>query len=39
VTIATGASRYSWSVNELRNTYFSAIPRRMSHVDEDRAAA
>ena len=39
VTIATGASRYSWSVTELRNMYFSAIPRRMSHVDEDRAAA
>jgi phosphoribosylformylglycinamidine synthase II len=39
VVLAIGANRYSWSVDELRNIYFSAIPRRMSHVDEDRAAA
>jgi phosphoribosylformylglycinamidine synthase len=39
VAITRGASRFSWTVDELRNTYFSAIPRRMSHVDEDRAAA
>jgi phosphoribosylformylglycinamidine synthase II len=31
--------RLTWPVQELRQSYLSAIPRRMSHVDEDRAAA
>jgi len=39
VAVTVGANRYNWSVDDLRTTYFSAIPRRMSHVDEDRAAA
>ncbi|MDH5283608.1 MAG: AIR synthase related protein, partial [Gemmatimonadota bacterium] len=39
VVVSRGASRFSWMVDDLRDTFFSAIPRRMSHVDEDRAAA
>jgi phosphoribosylformylglycinamidine synthase len=31
--------RLKWAVEGLRRIYLSAIPRRMSHVDEDRAAA
>ena len=31
--------RLKWPVEGLRRIYLSAIPRRMSHVDEDRAAA
>jgi phosphoribosylformylglycinamidine synthase len=37
LVIATGARRFTWNVDHLRQVYFSAIPRRMSHVDEDRA--
>ncbi len=36
--IATGSARYEWAIDRLRETYLTAIPRRMSHVDEDRAA-
>jgi phosphoribosylformylglycinamidine synthase len=38
LVISTLAGRYEWPVSSLRETYFNAIPRRMSHVDEDRAA-
>jgi phosphoribosylformylglycinamidine synthase len=37
LVIATGSGRYKWSTESLREIYFNAIPRRMSHVDEDRA--
>jgi phosphoribosylformylglycinamidine synthase len=36
--LATATARYRWPVDRLRETYLTAIPRRMSHVDEDRAA-
>jgi phosphoribosylformylglycinamidine synthase len=36
VVAATGG-RYEWSSALLRQTYYGAIPRRMSHVVEDRA--
>jgi len=38
VSIATGTGRYHWPVARLRDVYFNAIPRRMRHVDEDRAS-
>jgi phosphoribosylformylglycinamidine synthase subunit PurL len=38
LVLATARARYEWPVSGLRETYFNAIPRRMSHVDEDRAA-
>jgi phosphoribosylformylglycinamidine synthase len=38
LVIARNGRRYAWPVENLRTTYYSAIPRRMSHVDEDRAA-
>jgi len=38
LAIRRGANRYGWPVESLRETYYSAIPRRMSHVQEDRAA-
>ena len=36
--VKTAGAAYRWPVPALRNTYFNAIPRRMSHVAEDRAA-
>jgi phosphoribosylformylglycinamidine synthase len=36
VSIKRGTSRYAWPVEALRKAYFEAIPRRMSHVVEDR---
>ena len=36
--VKTANGAYRWPVPALRNTYFNAIPRRMSHVAEDRAA-
>jgi hypothetical protein len=36
VSITRGGNRYSWPVESLRETYYSAIPRRMAHVVEDR---
>jgi phosphoribosylformylglycinamidine synthase len=38
LVISTASARYAWPIERLRTVYFSAIPRRMSHVDEDRAA-
>ncbi len=38
LVIATRNTRYKWSTESLREIYFTAIPRRMSHVDEDRGA-
>jgi phosphoribosylformylglycinamidine synthase II len=38
LVVATGSARYTWATESLREIYFNAIPRRMSHVDEDRAA-
>ncbi|HXW96254.1 MAG TPA: AIR synthase-related protein, partial [Gemmatimonadales bacterium] len=38
LVLSTPAGKYRWGVGDLRGRYFSAIPRRMSHVDEDRAA-
>lgn len=38
LVLATAGGRYEWPVGDLRETYFDAIPRRMRHVDEDRAA-
>ena len=38
LVITTEGGRYAWPIERLRTVYFSAIPRRMSHVDEDRAA-
>jgi phosphoribosylformylglycinamidine synthase len=38
LVITTPAARYMWPVDRLREVYFSAIPRRMSHVEEDRGA-
>ncbi len=38
LAVITASARYEWPVSSLRETYFNAIPRRMSHVDEDRAA-
>jgi phosphoribosylformylglycinamidine synthase len=37
ITIATAGGRYQWPSALLRQTYYGAIPRRMSHVVEDRA--
>jgi phosphoribosylformylglycinamidine synthase subunit PurL len=37
LVIDTPAGTRRWPIAELRRTYFEAIPRRMSHVDEDRA--
>jgi phosphoribosylformylglycinamidine synthase len=37
VVIKRGNNRYAWPIEALRSTYFSAIPRRMAHVVEDRA--
>jgi phosphoribosylformylglycinamidine synthase len=39
LVITTPGGRYAWPVDRLREVYFSAIPRRMSHVAEDRGAA
>jgi phosphoribosylformylglycinamidine synthase subunit PurL len=38
LVIGRGGRRYAWQVEALRTTYYSAIPRRMAHVDEDRGA-
>ncbi|MEO8140555.1 MAG: phosphoribosylformylglycinamidine synthase subunit PurL [Gemmatimonadota bacterium] len=38
LVLVTGSGRYEWQVGGLRETYLTAIPRRMSHVAEDRAA-
>jgi phosphoribosylformylglycinamidine synthase len=38
LSITTPGGCYAWPVARLRETYFNAIPRRMSHVDEDRAS-
>jgi phosphoribosylformylglycinamidine synthase subunit PurL len=38
LSIRTPRAVHAWRVDDLRAVYFSAIPRRMSHVDEDRAA-
>jgi phosphoribosylformylglycinamidine (FGAM) synthase-like enzyme len=37
LVIRTPAGTRRWAIEDLRRTYFEAIPRRMSHVDEDRA--
>jgi phosphoribosylformylglycinamidine synthase len=37
VAITTAGGRYQWPSALLRQTYYGAIPRRMSHVVEDRA--
>jgi phosphoribosylformylglycinamidine synthase len=39
LVITTASGKYAWPIERLRTVYFSAIPRRMSHVDEDRAEA
>jgi phosphoribosylformylglycinamidine synthase len=39
LVIVTPGGRYVWATQQLRTIYLSAIPRRMSHVDEDRAGA
>jgi phosphoribosylformylglycinamidine synthase len=39
LVIATETARYKWSTESLREIYLTAIPRRMTHVDEDRASA
>jgi phosphoribosylformylglycinamidine synthase len=36
--LRVGASVLRWAVGSLRQTYFTAIPRRMQHPDVDRAA-
>jgi phosphoribosylformylglycinamidine synthase II len=38
LTVRTARGKYAWPVPRLRETYFEAIPRRMAHVQEDRAA-
>ncbi len=38
IVIVTPGGRYAWAIDRLREIYHQAIPRRMSHVDEDRAA-
>jgi len=38
LAITTPGGRYVWAVDRLREVYSSAIPRRMSHVAEDRGA-
>ncbi|MBL8978151.1 MAG: phosphoribosylformylglycinamidine synthase subunit PurL [Gemmatimonadetes bacterium] len=38
IVIVTPGGRYVWAIDRLREIYHQAIPRRMSHVDEDRAA-
>jgi phosphoribosylformylglycinamidine synthase II len=37
--IRTPSGTRRWAIDDLRRTYFEAIPRRMSHEDEDRAEA
>jgi phosphoribosylformylglycinamidine synthase len=37
LAITSPAGTRRWAIADLRRTYFEAIPRRMSHVDEDRA--
>jgi phosphoribosylformylglycinamidine synthase len=39
LVVTTSAGRYAWPVEHLRAVYFSAIPKRMSHVEEDRGGA
>jgi phosphoribosylformylglycinamidine synthase len=36
--LRAGGRLFSWGIGSLRQTYFEAIPRRMRHPDEDRAA-
>ncbi len=36
LAIRRGGNRYGWPVESLRETYYSAIPRRMASVGEDR---
>ncbi|HET7600226.1 MAG TPA: phosphoribosylformylglycinamidine synthase subunit PurL [Gemmatimonadales bacterium] len=36
--LRAGGRLFYWRVSELRRIYFDAIPRRMAHVDTDRAA-
>jgi len=36
LAIRRGGKRHGWPVESLRETYYSAIPRRMAHVVEDR---
>jgi phosphoribosylformylglycinamidine synthase subunit PurL len=36
--LRAGGHLFSWGIGSLRQTYFEAIPRRMRHPDEDRAA-
>jgi hypothetical protein len=36
--LRVGGQVLRWTVNALRQTYFTAIPRRMQHPDVDRAA-
>ncbi len=38
LSIGVDGRRYAWPIAALRETYFNAIPRRMQHVDEDRAS-
>jgi phosphoribosylformylglycinamidine synthase len=38
LAITTPGGSYLWPIDRLREVYFSAIPRRMSHVAEDRGA-
>jgi len=36
--LRVGGRLFSWSTGALRQTYFTAIPRRMQHPDVDRSA-
>ena len=38
VELRAGGRVFSWAIGALRETYFTAIPRRMQHPDMDRAA-